>query len=206
MEDIIIKKFREWTDGLGAVDSRISIFEHIRDIPYAIIAELRDPYTGPCRMLELNKGSCVPKHFLLAKAFKMLNIPIKYVSYLFKWDDPLIQYPPELRSLVKKMPLSAHLACKARIDGKLVLVDATWDLPLMKFSYPVNKSWDGFSDTRNAVTPISEVIHEILDDRIEYSSKLRSAYTKEEAAVYAEFSGKLNAWLDSARSPKEEQP
>jgi len=199
MDDIITKKFKEWTDGLGEVDSRISIFGHIRDIPYAIIAELRDPYTGPARMLELNKGSCVPKHFLLAKAFGMLNIPVKYVSYLFKWDDPSIKYPQELRLLVKKMPVSAHLACKAEINGKLILVDATWDLPLAKFAYPVNKSWDGFSDTHNAVTPISEVIHETLDDRIEYSSKLRSGYTKEEAAVYEEFASKLNVWLDSAR-------
>ncbi len=199
MEDIITKKLQEWTDGLGVVESRISIFEHIRDIPYAIIAELRDHYSGPSRMLELNKGSCVPKHFLLAKAFGKLNIPIKYVSYLFKWDDPSINYPEDLRLLTKKMPLSAHLACKAKINGKLILLDATWDLSLAKFVFPVNKSWDGFSDTLNAVTPISEVIHETLEERIAYSSKLKSAYTKEEAAVYEEFASKLNLWLASAR-------
>lgn len=199
MNDIITKKFREWTDGLGAVDSRISVFRHIRDIPYAIVAELRDPCTGPCKMLEINKGSCVPKHFLLAKIFGMLNIPIRYVSYLFKWDDPLIKYPKDLRPLVRKMPISAHLACKAEISGKWALLDATWDVPLIKLGFPVNKNWDGSSDTNNAVTAISEVIHETLDDRIRYSAELRGSYNKEDIAVYEEFSEKFNAWLGNAR-------
>jgi len=199
MDDIVTKKFKEWTDGLGAIDKRISVFQHIRDIPYAIVAELRDPYTGPSRMLEINRGSCAPKHLLLAKTFGMLGIPVKYASYLFKWDDPSIKYPKDLRSLVKKMPMSAHLACKAEIDGKWILLDATWDPPLTKLGFPVNKSWDGLSNTRNAVTFISEVVHETLDDRIKYSSELRGLYTKEKATLYEEFSRKLNAWLDSIR-------
>ncbi|MFA6610603.1 MAG: hypothetical protein WCT15_07135 [Candidatus Omnitrophota bacterium] len=199
MEDIAAKKFREWTEGLDPVESRISVFRHIRDIPYAIVAELRDPYTGPSGMLKLCKGSCVPKHFLLGKMFGHLGIPFKYVSYLFNWDDPAIKYPGEIRSLVRSMPLSAHLACKAEIEGKLVLVDTTWDLKLAKLGYPVNKDWDGFSDTQNAVTPIKEILHETLDDRIKYSSLLRASYTEEDMVVYGKLAEKLNAWLDTAR-------
>ena len=72
--DIIAKKFKEWTAGLEPVAARVSIFEHIRDIPYAIVAQLRDPVTGPVKILKLNKGSCVPKHFLLALMFKKLGL------------------------------------------------------------------------------------------------------------------------------------
>jgi hypothetical protein len=45
------------------------------------------------------------------------------------------------------MPPSRHLACKVDIDGRLVLVDATLDPPLERLGLPVNKKWDGKSDT-----------------------------------------------------------
>lgn len=200
MADIITQKYKEWTEGSDPVRGRISIFEHIRDIPYAVVAELRDPHTGPSRMLEINRGSCVPKHFLMAKAFALHNIPVKYASYLFSWDDPSVKYPNELRVLAQKMPVSAHLAIKANIDGKWVLLDATWDPKLAKLGFPVNDNWDGMSETVNAVKPLSEVLHEDIAGRVKYSSDLKTSYSKEEIAVYDEFAKKLNTWLDKARA------
>lgn len=197
--DIVNVRFIEWTKGLDPVKARMSVFEHIRDIPYAIIPELRDPYTGPAGMLKLNKGSCVPKHFLLGLLFAKMGIQVKYASYLFAWDDKGVAYTPALRQLTKEMPITAHLAIKACIENKWVLIDATWDLPLRKYGFPVNVEWNGFIDCKNAVTPIKEIIHGTMDERVRYSDERRGSYTEREKKAYEMFTAQLNDWLARIR-------
>jgi transglutaminase-like putative cysteine protease len=181
-------------------EARIAVFKRIRDIPYAIVPAMRDPAVGPCMMLKENRGSCNPKHVLLADEFRKLGLEVRYANYAFYWDDPAVKYPPELRALTKKLPAGNHLAVKALIEGKWVLVDATWDLPLKKAGFPVNEGWDGVSDTRNAVTPINEVLNETIEERVKYDTALRSKYTDGQKAAYAEFMDKLNKWLEELRA------
>lgn len=200
MEDSLLAgKFDEWTKSLSPKSARISIYQHIRDIPYAIVPELRDPRTGPAGMITMNKGSCVPKHFLMAAMMSELGLPVKYVSYLFDWNDPAIKFPPMLKKIVKNMPITAHLAIKVNIDGRWVLVDGTYDLPLKKGGFMVNESWDGVSDTKNAVTPTQEIVHESLQERLLFSAKRVGEYTDKERSAYAEFTKKLNYWLEELR-------
>lgn len=200
MEDeLLAEKFAQWTKSLSDKSARISIYQHIRDIPYAIVPELRDPRTGPSDMIRMNMGSCVPKHFLMALMMGELGLPVKYVSYLFNWNDPAVKFPPVLKRVVKNMPISAHLATKINIDGRWILVDATYDLPLKKAGFSVNESWDGVSDTKNAVTPIEEVVHESLQERLSFSGKRVGEYTDKERSTYSEFTKKLNYWLEELR-------
>jgi hypothetical protein len=196
------KRFAEWTKGLEPKEAMISVYEHIRDIPYAIIPELRDPVKGPAGILEKGCGSCIPKHFLLAAMFGRLGIPVKFATYPFKWGDPAINYPPDIRNMVKELPTTYHLACKARIGAAWRLVDATWDPPLKRANFPVNEDWDGESDTNNAVTPFEEVLHDSLDDRLRYESSRKTLYTEKEKAAYERFIPALNAWLKTLRSLK----
>ncbi|MCX5700100.1 MAG: hypothetical protein NTZ63_00955 [Candidatus Omnitrophica bacterium] len=198
--DLIEDKFKKWTGVKDLLAARIAVFENIRGIPYAIIPELRDPLTGPAGILKLNKGSCVPKHFLLGLLFNKMGIAVKYVSYLYDWDDKEIQYPQVLRELTKEMPITAHLACKAYINKKWVLVDATWDLPLRNYGFPVNEEWDGFSDCKNAVKPIKEIIHRTLEERVQYSDEHRKSYTEKEMKTYDIFTAQLNEWFAMIRS------
>lgn len=200
MEDnFLLEKFSEWTKSLSAKSARISIYQHIRDIPYAIISELRDPKTGPSAMIRMNKGSCVPKHFLMAMMFGELGLPVKYATYLFNWNDPAIEFSPALKKVAKNMPITAHLATKVNIEGKWTLVDATYDLPLKKAGFSVTESWDGISDTKNAVVPIEEVVHESLQERLTFAGKRVGAYTDKERNAYAEFAKRLNYWLEEVR-------
>lgn len=199
---MITQKFNGWTEGKGPKEARISVYEHIRDIPYAIIAAMRDPKAGPAALIETNHGSCNPKHVLLGELFTRLGLKVKYANYAFNWDDPAVKYPPELRALTKKLPHGNHLAVKTFIEGKWVLVDATWDPPLKKSGFPVNESWDGVSDTKNAVIPISEVLHDTIEERVKYDVGLRGRYTEEQTAVYTGFVEKLNAWLETLRRGK----
>lgn len=200
MEDkLLAEKFAQWTKSLSAKSARISIYQHIRDIPYAIVPSLRDPKTGPSGMIRMNKGSCVPKHFLMALMMGELGLQVKYVTHLFNWNDPAIKFPPALRKVAKNMPITAHLATKVSIEGRWTLVDATYDLSLKKAGFPVNESWDGASDTKNAVIPIEEVVHESLQERLSFAGKRVGEYTDKERSAYAEFTKKLNYWLEELR-------
>ena len=146
MIDIVEEQFKQWVRGKSEVEARVTIFERIRDIPYAVIPELNDSERYP-DILRVRKGSCLPKHLLLCNMYQRLGLTVLYAVYPFRWDELEIDYPPKLRRLAKAMPPSRHLACKVDIDGRLVLVDATLDPPLERLGLPVNKEWDRKSDT-----------------------------------------------------------
>jgi hypothetical protein len=197
--DIVQKAFAEWTKGLSGRDARISIFDHIRDIPYAVIPEIRNPVDGPQGLLEGMKGSCTPKHFLLGRMFEMLRIPIKYVSYPFSWNAKSVAYPLELRKLAEVLPIEYHLACKARIENKWVVVDATWDRPLARVGFPVNESWDGVNDTKLAVDALDEIVHESVQERVNFVQARKSSWTADDNNRTDRFISALNNWLETVR-------
>jgi len=196
---IIDTKFKEWTANLNPEEARISVFNHIRDIPYAIVPALRDPDVGTSGILEINKGSCQPKHFLLKLLFEKINIPIKYVSYPFKWQAQPLKFNSALKKAAEDLPFAYHLACKAYIGNQWILVDATYDPLLKNAGFPINENWDGLSDTKNAVTAEAEVIHENLQERIKFESEKRSFYSENEKIRYADFIEKFNFWLLNIR-------
>lgn len=191
MARIIEETFREWTRGRGTEEARINIYQRIRDIPYAVVPELIDPERY-VQILMLNKGSCTPKHFLLCDMYQRLGMLVLYVIYPFRWDEVEIDYPPSLRKLAKAVPTSYHLACRVDIEGKLVLVDATLDQALERLGLPVNKEWDGRSDTLLPVKPSGE---ELLYHPSE-ASRMQVPLDEKSLAFYRE----LNLWLEEVRS------
>jgi hypothetical protein len=197
--DIVQKAFAEWTKGISGRDARISIFDHIRDIPYAVIPEIRNPVDGPQGLLKGMKGSCTPKHFLLGRMFEMLQIPIKHVTYPFSWNAKSVAYPPELRKLAEALPIEYHLACKARIENKWVVVDATWDRPLARVGFPVNESWDGVNDTKLAVDALDEIVHENVQERVNFVQARKSSWTADDNNRTDRFISALNNWLETVR-------
>ncbi|MDY6793893.1 MAG: hypothetical protein SWK76_01230 [Actinomycetota bacterium] len=198
-KDILTDTLHEWTEGLDAGESRIAVFSHIRDMPYEIIADLKDPLEGPALILEAGRGSCTPKHYLLFEMFRLLEIPVQLATYPFYWDDPDVAYPLALKALAEKAPLEYHLACKAHLDGEWVLVDATFDPPLRGMGFPVNTSWDGVSDTRNAVKPLDEILHVNTVERADFVNRVKGMYTEEEQRAMDEFVEALNAWCEEIR-------
>jgi hypothetical protein len=187
------EKFKEWTKGKDPLQARINIFCQIRDIPYAVVPEIMD-YRGYRNILKTGKGSCSPKHFLLSEMFHRLGLPVLYVVYPHRWDEIagiMGEYSIRLKDMALGLPVSRHLACKVAIDDKLVLVDATLDLPLQKAGFQVNAEWDGRSDMMLPVTPCGEE---------EYYSRsearlMRTTLDDSFRAFYPE----LNLFLDQMR-------
>jgi len=190
---IIDEKLQEWAGGKDPVSARIAVFEHVRDIPYAIVPELIDAKRY-IDIVKINRGSCTPKHFLLGEMFQRLGLLVLFAVYPFYWGeraDILENYPAKLRRMAESRPTGHHLAAKVEIEGRFVLVDATLDMPLARLGLPVNRNWDGFSDTRLPMTPTGE---EIIFHPVE-AHRMKPVTDKQSLAFYSE----LNSCLQSAR-------
>jgi hypothetical protein len=158
MTSLVNTMFTEWTRGLDTRGSMISIFSHIRDIPYSFVVSVQDPKTSPEQLLVAGKGSCGPKHHLLAEMYRKLNLSVVFATIAFSWNDPDLRYPPELRKEAVRLPVAYHLACRVQMGCRWILVDATWDRPLGRAGFPVNDPWDGHSETRCAVKPLKSTV------------------------------------------------
>ena len=70
---------------------------------------MTDPATAPERILELGKGSCGPKHYLLAEMYRRLGFDVVYATFPFLWDDPDLQYPRNSAGWRPAFPFPATL-------------------------------------------------------------------------------------------------
>lgn len=187
--------FRTLTNGLNPVAARIRLYEKVRDIPYAVIPHLINE-NRYIEILRTGRGSCTPKHFLLAEMFRRLGLLTLFVVYPFRWGeraDVFKDYSVKLRELAEEQPVGYHLACKVEINGRLIMVDATLDLALTKLpEIPVNTLWDGVSDTLLPITPIGEeqIFHQVEAFRIQ---------PRADAAALA-FYAELNKTLEDIRT------
>jgi hypothetical protein len=154
-QDIVGITLRKWTAGKKGKAAMIAVFEKIRDIPYGVLPELNSPaaYT---RILELNMGSCTPKHLLMCEMYRRLGLDVLYVVYPYRWAEFEEIYPPQLWKLAQQMAPVNHLACKVEINGRYVLLDATIDPPLASIGLPCTANWDGESETALPVLPTGE--------------------------------------------------
>ena len=228
MTSIVNTTFAEWTDGLDTRESMISIFSHIREFPYFLMAPAPDHITSAEQLLITGKGSCGPKHYLLAEMFRKLNLSVVFATIAFSWNDPDLHYPPRLREMAARLPIAHHLACRVQVGCRWILVDATWDRPLSKAGFPVNDHWDGYSETRCAVKPLNspmrgilctntsceqhpekdkadlcpfdeEKVHWVAADREQYYREKVSIRTKEEKNRIVKFYHDFDAWLVEIR-------
>lgn len=145
----------EWTGGRRGRAAMIEVFNRVRDIPYAVIPELNSPADYP-RILELNMGSCTPKHLLLCAMYRMLGLNVLYSVFPYRWAEFEELYPPGLWKMAQQMPPVNHLACRVEVEGRFVLADATVDSPLGRIGLPFTADWDGRSDTALPVLPTGE--------------------------------------------------
>jgi len=154
-EDVVGKTLQKWTGGESGKAAMIAVFEKIRDIPYGVLPELNSPVAFP-RILELNMGSCTPKHLLMCEMYRMMGLNVLYAVYPYRWAEFEEIYPPNLWKLAQQMAPVNHLACKVELNGHYALVDATIDPPLASLGLPFTASWDGESDTALPVLPTGE--------------------------------------------------
>jgi hypothetical protein len=103
---------------------------------------------------------------------------------------------PPLRELSLNLAVAYHRACRVRVGCRWILVDAIWDPPLAKAGFPVHDPWDGYSETRCSVKPLTLQVRTTVN----YQQKIESYYMKRDEEFCAPESEK-NHWneVDRAR-------
>lgn len=162
----------------------------VREIPYKRIGSL-----DPKDIVKLGKGSCTPKHVFLSTYLRKLNVPVKFLIIPFYYKNMPIKYPKSQMQVVNKMPISYHVALKAKLNRNWTIIDVTWDSKLKGF--PVNDDWNGVSDMKFAVAPEEIIEKEVDPERFKKESLKK--YTKKELKARKEFYRLFDTFLEKSR-------
>ncbi|KPJ56627.1 hypothetical protein AMJ49_04375 [Parcubacteria bacterium DG_74_2] len=172
----------------------ISIFEIVRDIPYGVIDKSRNF----CSVLENHKGTCSGKHLLLGRLYELMGIKVKYMMCETRFNFIKIELPEDLQKILdRKEIIDYHNFIKIRQNSKWINVDATFDLPLKKYSPAVNHSWNGVFDCQIAFKLVNIFeTKNLKKEKVRLINFLTNKQQKEREAFFE----KLSNWLDKVRN------
>ncbi len=148
------------------------------------------PYRIPLALGEKDV-CCSGKHKLLKNLFEKQGLEVRYRVCTFLWSS--IDLPGEV-SKVPHHDLSSHVWLEVLIDGKWVIVDATWDIGVKNILH-VNE-WDGKSNTEPAVKPIKVFSPQKSTDIMNNES---DEDTLNDLKINGEFYKAFNVWLEEQR-------
>jgi hypothetical protein len=187
--DLIRETFQAWTRDCDPLQSRIKLFEHVRDIPYCYPAS-RDPN----EVLALRQSSCPGKHYLLGEMFRMLGLRVRHMICTHRFNEsPLVFPPPMQEMLCKNEIVDLHDYLQINVDGDWIDIDATWERGLREFGFPVNDEWDGKSPMMLSVVPEDFAIAERDPERLR--EELLSRLTPRQRALRRQFLEALGLWV-----------
>jgi len=190
--DLRKKIIREWANDLPLKEKIIKLFEKVRDIPYGDIGS-RDPED----VYKKNKGTCSGKHELLKELYTELGIKTKNFIAMHEFNDLSVRFPNEIKEILNRNRLvDPHNFLKIFIDGKWVIVDATWDKLLKEYGFTVNENWDGKKDMKIGVV-VKEIIE--TDNPLEVKEQKIGSLPIEVQKDRKLFLKELNKWLEKLR-------
>lgn len=178
--------------GLTIRERRIAAFRIAQNIPYKLT-----PWKGdPDSLLVLGQGDCRHKSAALLSVLRALKIEASPVKIPFDWAD--LPIPPNvLGHLLETRGI--HDAVEARIDGRLVLVDPTWDPALKSVGFPVLSEWDGVGPTLPITPNASAVVRAgELKAGTDLFAQFGIAWPQRQRTQA--FNRAFNAWTDEVRA------
>lgn len=190
------KLLAEWCPGCSSQEALVRVFEKVRDIPYGSTGE-RDPQ----RILEAGLGSCSGKHLLLKGLFDQLGYQSRILTCYHYFNEalPAREYPEPLQTLITQYTIiDFHHVVQLQQNTKWLIVDVTWDPPLLAYGFPVNMNWKGDTDTQVAVKP--RKWYAPVEDLITFKEQLLMGLTAEEREIRKRFLELLTAWFTTLRT------
>jgi hypothetical protein len=136
---------RRNNDALDAV----TVFNAVRNLPYLSTGD-----RSLAGILSRRAGSCSSKHILLAALLQELDIRAQVELVLGDFATPFRNaknIPPMLMEAAHTGIRDVHNIVRAEINGRRVILDATWHDAMKSFAMRVNHDWSGQGDTVVAV-------------------------------------------------------
>ncbi len=187
--DLLVETFRNWTSGCDALRARVTLFEHVRDIPYGYPAS-RDPG----EVLRQGRGSCSGKHYLLGALFRLLDLPVRHIVCTHRFNESPLAFPAPMQQMLRKNEIvDLHDYLQIQLGGEWIDVDATWPRSLREFGFAVNEEWDGKRSMLLSVVPEDLAVAERDPERLK--EELLSKLTPRQRTLRKQFLDALNAWI-----------
>jgi Transglutaminase-like superfamily len=171
------------------VAARVSLFEHVRDIPYRYPAS-RDP----AEVLRQRAGSCSGKHYLLGDLYRLQGLKVRNMICRHRFNESPLPFPAAMQALlVKNEIVDLHDYLQVQIDGEWVEIDATWELALRDFGFPVTDDWDGRRPMLLSVVVDEEFVVEA--DPARRKEEMLSKLTPRQRQLRKQFLESLASWV-----------
>jgi hypothetical protein len=187
--EIIRQRFDEWTNGCDPLHARVRVFERVRDIPYTYPSS-RDPV----EVLQRGHGSCSGKHYVLGEMFRLLGLAVRHMLCRHRFNESPIVFPAPMQAMLRKNEIvDFHDYLQVQVDGTWVDVDATWELALHEFGFPVNEGWDGRQAMQLSVVADEHDVIEGDPERVK--EELLSKLAPRQRALRTQFLEALSSWV-----------
>ena len=168
------------------------IYHAVRKIPYGSTGE-RDPE----KVIANNLGSCSGKHILLRDLLREVDWEAEIITMFTHFNRGVPSHPAmpaDLRAMIEGEDVcDFHHYVRVRIREGWHKLDATWHDALISYGFPVNRDWEGHSDTVLAATPIRE--YPAVEDLVAWKEQLLTRLTPEQREFRAKFFTRLTEWM-----------
>ncbi|EFE53636.1 Tat pathway signal sequence domain protein [Providencia rettgeri DSM 1131] len=174
----------------SSTEFRLGIFELVRRAPYQLGSWNGDSM----QLFQQGYGDCRHKAAAVNMLLNLGGVISKKEIVRFDWAD--LPIPNEILSILPQTQ-SFHDTVIFDLDGKHLLLDATWDIDLANAGFPIMPYWDGNSSTW-PVTISNEVTPMILPRSGQdiYTANQLKWPVKEKTI---EFNKEMNIWLSKVR-------
>jgi Transglutaminase-like superfamily len=170
----------------------VDIYHAVRKIPYGSTGE-RDPV----KVIANNLGSCSGKHILLRDLLREVGWKAEIITMFTHFNRGVPSHPAmpaDLRAMIDGEDVcDFHHYVRIRIHEGWHKLDGTWHDALIPYGFPVNRDWEGHSDTVLAATPIRE--YPAVEDLVAWKEQLLTQLTPEQREFRAKFFTRLTEWM-----------
>lgn len=188
-EDPIRAACDQWTRGLDPVAARVALFERVRDLPYQYPSSC-----DPIEVLTAGRGSCPGKHDLLGRLFQCLGSPVRHMLCTHRFNESPLPFPDEMQALLKRNEIiDVHEYVQICVEDQWIDIDATWQLGLRDFGFPVTDEWDGRSSMLLTVFPDEQI--PVNSDRAKLKEEVLARLTPRQRALRKQFLDALGRWV-----------
>jgi len=168
------------------------VYHAVRKIPYGSTGE-----RNPVKVIANNLGSCSGKHILLRDLLREVGREAEVITMFTHFNRGIPSHPAmpaELRAMIAGREVcDFHHYVRVRMAEGWHKLDATWHDALISYGFPVNRDWNGESDTVLAATPIRE--YPAVEDLIAWKEQLITELTPEQRDLRAKFFTTLTEWM-----------
>jgi len=149
----------------------------------------------PVEVLQAGSGSCSGKHYLLGALYEHIGVSVRHVLCTHRFNESPLPFPDSIQALLNKDEIvDVHNYLQIHVDGDWLDVDATWELWLREFGFPVTEDWDGKTSMLLTVVPDEHI--PVEGDPVKAKEELLSHLTPRQRGLRTRFLEALAGWVE----------